>query len=106
MVKHFLLDCPFYRKERHVLQSKLRRNTQSLSFLFSSPIAIKPSLKYVHSTGCFKSFLEARNHSQCTNAKNVADLRAGAHAFKQWIADPNTIVQLQQNHSARQAPDL
>jgi len=82
MVKHFLLDCPFYWKERHVFQSKLCCNAQSLSFLLSSPVATKPLLKYVHTTGHFKSFLEARNHSQITNVKNAADLRASAIAFK------------------------
>ncbi|KIM89490.1 hypothetical protein PILCRDRAFT_51597, partial [Piloderma croceum F 1598] len=56
MVKHFLLDCPFYRKECHTLQLKLRRNAKSLSFLLSNPTAAIPLLKFVHSTGRFKSF--------------------------------------------------
>ena len=54
-VKHFLLDCPFYQHERHALRTKLRCNSDSLSFLLSSPVAIKPVLKFVHATGCFKS---------------------------------------------------
>jgi hypothetical protein len=73
-VKHFLLDCPFYRKERHSLQTKLRRNAHSLSFLLSSPVAIKPLLNFIHATGRFKSFLEVSNRSQYTNVKNVADI--------------------------------
>jgi ribonuclease HI len=46
-VKHFLLDCPQYRKERHALQCKLRRNAGSLSFLLSNSAAIIPLLKFV-----------------------------------------------------------
>jgi hypothetical protein len=105
-VKHYLLDCPFYRKERHTLQSKLCHNTHSLSFLLSSPITIKPLLKYVHSTGHFKTFLEAGSSNQRTNAKNTADFRANARTFEQWIADPNTHNQLLSNYPRRQAPDL
>jgi ribonuclease HI len=92
-VKHFLLDCPFYRRERHELQTKLRRNASSLSFLLSSPAATKPLLKYVHSTGRFKPFFESGNRDQYTNAKYVADKRADGRAFEQWIADPRTHAQ-------------
>ena len=91
-VKHFLLDCPFYRRERHELQMKLRRNTFSLSFLLSSPVATKPLLKFVHSTGRFKSF-KSGNRNQYTNAKYIADKRANGRAFEQWIADPWTHAQ-------------
>jgi hypothetical protein len=97
-VKHYLLDCPFYHKERHTLQSKLRCNAHSLSFLLSSPVTIKPLLKFVHSTGRFKAFFEAGSSNQRTNTKTTADLRANARTFEQWIADPNTCNQLLSNH--------
>ena len=71
-VKHFLLDCPSYHRERHKLQMKLCCNAFSLSFLLSSPVAVKPLLKFVHSTGCFKSF-KSSNRDQYTNAKYVTD---------------------------------
>ena len=45
-VKHFLIDCPFYRHKRHALHTKLRCNTGSLSFLLSSPVAVLPLLKF------------------------------------------------------------
>jgi ribonuclease HI len=104
-VKHFLLDCPFYRRERHELQSKLRRNAHSISFLLSSPVATKPLLKFVHSTGRFKPFFESGNREQYTNAKYVADKRAEGRAFEQWITDPNTHAQLLANPARRQAPN-
>ena len=91
-VKHFLLDCPFYCRERHKLQTKLRCNAFSLSFL-SSPAATKPLLKFVHSTGRFKTFFESGNRDQYTNAKYIADKRADGRAFEQWIADPRTHAQ-------------
>jgi len=103
-VKHFLLDCPFYRRERHELQSKLRRNASSISFLLSSPVATKHLLKFVHSTGRFKSFLNSGNRDQYTNAKYVADKRAAGRAFEQWISDPRTHAQYRANPARHEAP--
>ena len=89
MVKHFLLDCPFYRKERHTLQRKLCRNAGSLSFLLNNPAAVIPLLKLVHSTGCFKSFFSKDNKDKIrTNACNIAELRASAAAFEASL-NPN-----------------
>jgi hypothetical protein len=82
-VKHFLLDCPQNVRERHELRIKLRRNTDSLSFLLSSPVAVLPLLKFVHATGRFKSFfgkdIEDRIH---TNSRRNAEIRAAAKAFE------------------------
>lgn len=50
-VKHFLLDCPHYRHERHILQRTLRRNAASISFLLNDKKTIRPLLKYINSTG-------------------------------------------------------
>ena len=55
-VKHFLLDCLQYVWEHHELCTKLQHNSDTLSFLLSSPITALPLLKFVHSTGQFKTF--------------------------------------------------
>ena len=104
-VKHFLLDCPSYRRERHKFQTKLHCNAYSLSFLLSSPVVVKPLLKFVHSTGRFKSFFESGNRDQYTNAKYLADKRAEGRAFKQWIADPRTHVQYLLDRTCHREPD-
>ena len=54
-VKHFLLVCPKYVRERHQLRCQLHRNADSLPYLLSSPTALKPLLQYVNSTGRFHS---------------------------------------------------
>src|SRR6202040_3108317 len=82
-VKHFLLDCPQYVWERHELCVKLRRNSDSLSFLLSSPIAILPLLKYVHSTGRFKSCFGKNIEDKIpTNSKPNAELRSATEHFE------------------------
>jgi hypothetical protein len=85
-VKHFLLDCPQYVRERHKLRIKLRRNASSLSFLLSSPEAVLPLLKFVHATGRFKTFfgkdIDERIH---TNSRKNAELRAAAEALETSI---------------------
>jgi ribonuclease HI len=75
-VKHFLLDCPQYARKCHELRVKLRRNADSLSFLLSDPTATLPLLKFVHTTGHFKSFFskDASDRIQ-TNARRNAELR-------------------------------
>jgi len=83
MVKHFLLDCPYYRKERHILQCKLCHNAGSLSFLLNNPAAVIPLLKFVYSTGHFKTFFSKDNKDKIyTNARNIAELHASAAAFE------------------------
>lgn len=56
-VRHFLLDCPEYAHERHILQRKLRREAGNLSYLLSNPTALLPLLRYVHSTKRLKPTL-------------------------------------------------
>ncbi|KIM86038.1 hypothetical protein PILCRDRAFT_51587, partial [Piloderma croceum F 1598] len=53
-VRHYLLECPHYQNERHILQQKLKRKADSLSFLLTKPEAIKPLLGYIHATKHFK----------------------------------------------------
>ena len=51
MVKHFLLECPFYQCGHFMLQRKFHQEADSLTFLLSSPVAVLPLLKYIHATG-------------------------------------------------------
>ena len=77
-VKHFLLDCPHYRRERHELQLKLQQNAGSLSFLLSSPVAVLPLLKFMHSTGRFKVFFgKDKGDKILTNSQRNAELQEG-----------------------------
>jgi hypothetical protein len=85
-IKHYLLDCPKYREERHTLQQKLRRNSSSISFLLSSPVAVKPLLKYIHATGRFKSYFSNKDKNKpLTNAQNIANFREKARAFEAYF---------------------
>jgi ribonuclease HI len=79
-IKHFLLDCPQYARERHELRLKLRRNCDSISFLLSNPSAILPLLKFVHATGRFKThFGKEPNDRVVTNAMRKAEQRVGSN---------------------------
>jgi ribonuclease HI len=90
-VRHFLLDCPQYVRERHELRVKLRRNSDSLSFLLSSPVATLPLLKYVHATGRFKSFFGKDVEDRIpTNSKHNAELRAAAKRFEALLRNNST----------------
>ena len=79
-VKHILLDCPFYRRERHALQLKLRRNASSIPFLLGNPAAVKHTLTFARSTGRFKEFEEPVDKPE-TNARRTAELIAGARTL-------------------------
>jgi hypothetical protein len=75
MVWHFLLDCPHYRHQRHVWQSKLCHNTGSLSFLLNSPITTLSLLKFVHSTAQFKAFFSKEKADKIlTNSQRNSEL--------------------------------
>ena len=52
-VKHYLLQCPHYQHERHILRRKLKRSADSLPFLLSNRAAIKPLINYIRSTKRF-----------------------------------------------------
>jgi hypothetical protein len=85
-VKHFLLDCPHYKTKRHILQQKLCCNAGSLSFLLSNTVATSALLKYVHSTGHFKSHF-GLNKSE-TNARVNASWNDTLWALVAAIAAP------------------
>jgi hypothetical protein len=54
-VQHFLLSCPQYVRERHILSNGLRRSASSIPFLLSNKKASAPLIRYVNSTGGLKS---------------------------------------------------
>ena len=87
-VKHFLIDCPFYCHGRHMLNTKLRHNAGSISFLLSSPVAVLPVLKFVHATGRFKAHfgkhLKDKIH---TKARHNAELHKAYETHDKIIAD-------------------
>ena len=76
-IKHVLLDCPFYQRERHILQLKLRRNASSIPYLLSTPAATKHLLTFIHSTGRFTDYALPDDRPM-TNARRKAELIARA----------------------------
>ena len=51
---HFLLDCPFYARERHTLAVALRRDATSFRYILTKEEATEHLMRYVNSTGRFK----------------------------------------------------
>ncbi|KAG2136075.1 uncharacterized protein EDB93DRAFT_1091910 [Suillus bovinus] len=51
---HYLLNCPQYTRERHILNNTLRRQASSIAFLLASKKAIDPLRRFINSTGRFK----------------------------------------------------
>ena len=78
-VKHFLLNCPYYRQQHHILQRKLCWNAGSLSFLLNSPVAVLPLLKFVHSTGWFKAFFKGPGSSYKCMSVRTSQIRPQIH---------------------------
>ena len=79
-VKHYLLECPF---EYFMLQRELRGNTDSLSFLLSSPVTVLPLLKFIHATGRFKSHFGKNPEDKIqTNTGQNVELLSAAEQFK------------------------
>ena len=67
---------------------KLRRNADSLSFLLSSPVAIKPVLKFVHATGRFKSHFGKNLEDRVpTESRCNAELCKEFEALEKFIKD-------------------
>ena len=105
-VRHFLLDCPHYIQEQHVLQKKLYQNTGSLSFLLSSPIAVLPLLKFVHTTGRFKVFFSKDVIDKIhTNAQHNGELQQAVDkpklAIKKAVSDKHKQALAHQKYCIR-----
>lgn len=56
-VHHYLLACPHYRKERHLLTAALGRDASSIQFLLSTPEATPHLVTYINATGRMKAVL-------------------------------------------------
>src|SRR6202040_3002745 len=80
VLTHILLDCPFYRRERHALHLKLRCNASTIPFLLGNPAAVKHMLAFARSTGRFKEYEEPVDKLEM-NARRTAELIAGARAL-------------------------
>jgi hypothetical protein len=50
-VHHYLITCPFYRRERHILAGALGRKPTSISFLLTDPIATPHLVQFVNASG-------------------------------------------------------
>ncbi|THH10371.1 hypothetical protein EW146_g8390, partial [Bondarzewia mesenterica] len=54
-VRHFLIDCQFFRKDHLILKNALRRDANDLSKLLSNDTSnAKPLFRYIRDTGRFK----------------------------------------------------
>jgi ribonuclease HI len=56
-VHHYLLTCPHYRRERHLLNTALGQDSSSLSFLLTDPLATPHLVKFVNATGRMRAVL-------------------------------------------------
>ena len=54
VVKYFILECPQYQQECHMLKRKLCHDIDSVPFLLNNPTATLTLLKFIHPTGHFK----------------------------------------------------
>ena len=71
-----------------MLNTKLRRNAGSISFLLSSPVAVQPVLKFVYATGRFKThFRKDLKDRVPTRARHNAELRRASESLEKIIAN-------------------
>ncbi|KIK37435.1 hypothetical protein CY34DRAFT_92730 [Suillus luteus UH-Slu-Lm8-n1] len=54
-VHHYLLDCPQYSHEHHILRNTLCRKASSISYLLTSEEVTQPLMRFISSSGRFKS---------------------------------------------------
>ena len=99
-IRHFLLECPHYAREKHKLCLKLQCNIGSLSFLLNSPDAVLPVLKFVQPTGHFKSFFSKdKANLILTKSRRNTELRAGLDTIIR--NGKERVCNLAQNHVVR-----
>jgi hypothetical protein len=53
-VKHYLIECPLWNKQRRSLYRSLGRRSREVKTLLSNPKVIKDTLRFVAQTGRFK----------------------------------------------------
>ncbi|OAX36479.1 hypothetical protein K503DRAFT_695075, partial [Rhizopogon vinicolor AM-OR11-026] len=54
-VHHFLLSCPIYQRERHILINALSRKASSISYLLTDPNATPHLVRYINASGRLKT---------------------------------------------------
>ncbi|OAX31072.1 hypothetical protein K503DRAFT_704273 [Rhizopogon vinicolor AM-OR11-026] len=52
---HFLLSCPFYQRERHILINTLGRKASSIPFLLTDTNATPHLVQYINASGRLKT---------------------------------------------------
>ena len=64
-IQHYLFECVKYSQERHLLQRSLQHHTSNLAYLLSSPDAMLPLLKFIHTLRLLKqTFGEVHSATQ------------------------------------------
>ncbi|KDQ52345.1 hypothetical protein JAAARDRAFT_138694, partial [Jaapia argillacea MUCL 33604] len=53
-VEHFLLFCPAYARQQHILDRTLRAKGRDLGFLLTNPKAFMPLFRYISGTKRFE----------------------------------------------------
>src|SRR6267154_4496791 len=53
-IPHYLISCPQYARERHVLNTVLRRQAASITYLLTNARATAPLIQFINSTGRLK----------------------------------------------------
>lgn len=56
-VHHYLITCPHYRRERHILAGTLGRKATSISFLLTDPIATPHLIQFINASGRMRETL-------------------------------------------------
>lgn len=94
-IHHYLLACPHYRKEHHVLTNALGRKASSIPYLLTDESAIPRLTRYVNATGRMKTtFSEVTLLSKCSNWQHPSFriispfLIASTHLLPQIIKYP------------------
>jgi len=54
-VFHFIMECPKYNHQRHILRRTLRREANDLAYLLNNKNAIVPLVNYINSTNRLKT---------------------------------------------------
>ena len=68
-VEHFLLECPVYWEERHMLRTKVGSTRMTLSGLLRDKVVVNATLEYIRNTGRFNK--EDRERKQGGNQMNL-----------------------------------
>ncbi|OAX36264.1 hypothetical protein K503DRAFT_826215, partial [Rhizopogon vinicolor AM-OR11-026] len=54
-IHHFLLSCPFYQRERHILVNAFGRKASSISYILADPNTTPHLVRYINASGRLKT---------------------------------------------------